>query len=118
MRALPLMAYLSVPMLGIGIAGCTVGPNYQSPEIAEAPRRTSLETAGMASRTVEGDQRVLSQGSLVIGEVLIQVLDDPRNDVSELAERGPRPFIPLVASLFMAVHFWRIRRDGISGPPL
>ena len=26
-------------------------------------------------------------------------------------------FIPLVASLFMAVHFWRIRRDGFSGPP-
>src|SRR5438128_2450775 len=27
-------------------------------------------------------------------------------------------FIPLVASLFMAVHFWRIRRDGFSGPAL
>jgi len=27
-------------------------------------------------------------------------------------------FIPLVASLLMAVHFWRIRRDGFSGPPL
>jgi quinol-cytochrome oxidoreductase complex cytochrome b subunit len=27
-------------------------------------------------------------------------------------------FIPLVASLFMAVHFWRIRRDGFSGPPV
>jgi quinol-cytochrome oxidoreductase complex cytochrome b subunit len=25
--------------------------------------------------------------------------------------------IPLVASIFMAVHFWRIRKDGgISGP--
>ena len=24
-------------------------------------------------------------------------------------------FIPLVTSLFMAVHFWRIRRDGFSG---
>src|SRR6202012_974691 len=55
MRALPLMTYLSVPMLGIGIAGCTVGPNYQSPEIADAPRRTSLETAGVSSRTVEGE---------------------------------------------------------------
>src|SRR5258707_3524198 len=54
MRALPLMAYLSVPVLGIGIAGCTVGPNYQSPEIAEAPRRMSPETAGVPSRTVEG----------------------------------------------------------------
>jgi len=27
-------------------------------------------------------------------------------------------FIPLIASLFMAVHFWRIRRDGFSGPAL
>src|SRR5947199_2906648 len=27
-------------------------------------------------------------------------------------------FIPLVTSLFMAVHFWRIRRDGFSGPAL
>src|SRR5512135_1776983 len=27
-------------------------------------------------------------------------------------------FIPLVSSLFMAVHFWRIRRDGFSGPAL
>ena len=55
MRALPLMAYLSVPMLGIGVAGCTVGPNFQSPEIAAASRRTSPETAGVASRTVEGE---------------------------------------------------------------
>src|SRR6266478_4021620 len=27
-------------------------------------------------------------------------------------------FIPLVASTLMAVHFWRIRRDGFSGPSL
>ena len=27
-------------------------------------------------------------------------------------------FFPLIASLFMAVHFWRIRRDGFSGPPV
>src|SRR5437867_3034455 len=27
-------------------------------------------------------------------------------------------FIPLAASLFMAVHFWRIRRDVFSGPAL
>src|SRR6202044_491264 len=25
-------------------------------------------------------------------------------------------FFPLIASIFMAVHFWRIRRDGMSGP--
>src|SRR5882724_2055766 len=27
-------------------------------------------------------------------------------------------FFPLITSLFLAVHFWRIRRDGFSGPPL
>jgi NodT family efflux transporter outer membrane factor (OMF) lipoprotein len=55
MRALRLMAYLSVPMLGIGIAGCTVGPDYQPPELTEAPRRTSPQTADVLSRTVEGE---------------------------------------------------------------
>ena len=55
MRALRLTSYLCVPMLGVGIAGCTVGPNYQSPEIAEAPGRTLLQTAGVSSRTVEGE---------------------------------------------------------------
>ena len=55
MRAMPLMAYLSASLLGIGIAGCTVGPNYQNPEIAEAPRRTPLDSADLSSRTVEGE---------------------------------------------------------------
>jgi quinol-cytochrome oxidoreductase complex cytochrome b subunit len=27
-------------------------------------------------------------------------------------------FIPLVTTIFLIVHFWRIRRDGLSGPPL
>jgi len=82
MRALPLMAYLSVPMLGIGVAGCTVGPNYQSPEIAGASRWTSSETAGVASRTVE---RELDQAwwktfrdpqlSSLVGRLVAQNLD-------------------------------------------
>src|ERR1700730_14389765 len=55
MRALRLMACLSVPMLGIGLAGCTVGPNFESPEIAEAPRRTSPEAASVPSRAVVGE---------------------------------------------------------------
>jgi NodT family efflux transporter outer membrane factor (OMF) lipoprotein len=41
-------------MLGFGFAGCTVGPDYQSPEITAAPRRTPLETVDVPSRTVEG----------------------------------------------------------------
>jgi NodT family efflux transporter outer membrane factor (OMF) lipoprotein len=48
------MARLSGSMLGIGLAGCTVGPDFQSPEIAAAPRQTALETADVPSRTVEG----------------------------------------------------------------
>src|ERR1700745_4177032 len=55
MRALPLMACLSVPMLGIGFAGCTVGPHFESPELAEAPRRTSLEAASVPSHAVVGE---------------------------------------------------------------
>jgi NodT family efflux transporter outer membrane factor (OMF) lipoprotein len=48
------MARLSGPMLGIGLAGCIVGPDYQRPEIGAAPRRTPLETVDVPSRTVEG----------------------------------------------------------------
>src|SRR5580698_10212822 len=55
MRALRLMTYLCVPMLGIGMTGCTVGPNYQTPDVVEAPRLTSLQTAGESSRPVEGE---------------------------------------------------------------
>jgi len=55
MRVLPLMAYLSVPMLGVGLTGCTVGPDYQGPEMAEVPRRTSPETPSVPSRTVEDE---------------------------------------------------------------
>jgi NodT family efflux transporter outer membrane factor (OMF) lipoprotein len=40
-------------MLGIGLAGCTVGPDFQSPEITEAPRRSALDGENLPSRTVE-----------------------------------------------------------------
>src|SRR5882757_9696429 len=48
------MACLSGPMLGIGLTGCTVGPNYQSPEMKEAPGRSALNGESVPSRTVEG----------------------------------------------------------------
>src|SRR5258708_28826116 len=48
------MARLSGSMLGIGLAGCTVGPDCQSPEIAAAPIQTALDTVDGPSRTVEG----------------------------------------------------------------
>src|ERR1700737_4753883 len=48
------MACLSGPMLGIGLSGCTVGPDYESPEMKEAPRRSALNGESVPSRTVEG----------------------------------------------------------------
>lgn len=48
------MARLSGPILGIGLAGCTVGPDYQGPEIREVPRRWVLDGGSVPSRTVEG----------------------------------------------------------------
>jgi NodT family efflux transporter outer membrane factor (OMF) lipoprotein len=62
-------------MLVIGLAGCSVGPNYQSPEIIEAPRRTSAETANAPSRTVEGQ----------IDQTWWKTFRDPR--LSSLVER-------------------------------
>jgi outer membrane protein TolC len=53
-RALPFVACLFAPMLGFGVTGCTVGPDYRSPEINAAPTRTSLETVDVLSRTVDG----------------------------------------------------------------
>jgi NodT family efflux transporter outer membrane factor (OMF) lipoprotein len=41
-------------MLGIGLSGCTVGPDYQSQEIKNAPRRSVANDGGVPSRTVEG----------------------------------------------------------------
>jgi len=53
-RALRLVACLSGPTLAIGLIGCTVGPDFQSPEIREAPRRSALDAGNVPSRTVEG----------------------------------------------------------------
>src|SRR6202051_860938 len=41
-------------MLGIGLAGCIVGPDFQNPEIREAPRRSASDDGSVSSRTVEG----------------------------------------------------------------
>ena len=49
------MACLSGPMLGIGLTGCTVGPDFQSPEMREAPRRSASDGGSVTSRTVEGE---------------------------------------------------------------
>jgi NodT family efflux transporter outer membrane factor (OMF) lipoprotein len=41
-------------MLCIGLSGCTVGPDYESPEMKEAPRRSALNGESVPSRTIEG----------------------------------------------------------------
>jgi NodT family efflux transporter outer membrane factor (OMF) lipoprotein len=48
------MAFLSGPMLGIGLTGCMVGPDFQSPEIRETPRPSASDGGSVPSRTVEG----------------------------------------------------------------
>ena len=54
MRALRLLACLSGPLLGIGLTGCIVGPDFQNPEMREAPRRSASDGGSVPSRTVEG----------------------------------------------------------------
>jgi NodT family efflux transporter outer membrane factor (OMF) lipoprotein len=49
-----MVACLSGSMLGIGLTGCTVGPDYQIREIKEAPRQSAADDGGVPSRTVEG----------------------------------------------------------------
>src|ERR1700738_4676407 len=41
-------------MLGIRLTGCTVGPDFQSPEMRESPRRSASDGESVPSRTVEG----------------------------------------------------------------
>jgi NodT family efflux transporter outer membrane factor (OMF) lipoprotein len=53
-RALRLVQYLSGPTLAVGLIGCTVGPDYKSPEVKEAPRRSASDGGSVPSRTVEG----------------------------------------------------------------
>jgi NodT family efflux transporter outer membrane factor (OMF) lipoprotein len=52
-RTSGLVTYLSGLMLGIALTGCTVGPDYQSPEIKEAPRQSAPDGGDVSSRTVE-----------------------------------------------------------------
>src|SRR6202048_4648868 len=76
------MAYLSGPMLGLGLTGCTVGPDYQSPEITDAPRCRAPVGESVASRTVEGPVDIVwwksfrdSQLSSLVERLVAQNLD-------------------------------------------
>jgi NodT family efflux transporter outer membrane factor (OMF) lipoprotein len=52
-RALRLVLYLSGPTLAIGLIGCAVGPDFQSPEVREAPGRSEPDGESVPSRTVK-----------------------------------------------------------------
>jgi NodT family efflux transporter outer membrane factor (OMF) lipoprotein len=52
-RALRFMACFSGPILGVGLTGCTLGPDYQSPELRDTPRRWASDGGSVPSRTVE-----------------------------------------------------------------
>jgi NodT family efflux transporter outer membrane factor (OMF) lipoprotein len=52
-RTSSLVTYFSGLMLVIALSGCTVGPDYQRPEIGEAPRWSAPKGRDVSSRTVE-----------------------------------------------------------------
>src|SRR5713226_9041043 len=105
------MACLSGPMLGIGLTGCTVGPDFQTPEIREAPRRSASDGGSVPSRTVEGAVDIAwwnsfrdSQGQRHIeGQSLTTCSrESPNGPLSLLT---PAPGAPLEYALF---------RDGFT----
>jgi NodT family efflux transporter outer membrane factor (OMF) lipoprotein len=81
-RALHLLVTAAGPMLGIGLTGCTVGPDYQSPELRETPRRWAPDGGSVPSRTVEGAVDTTwwksfrdSRLSSLVGRIATQNLD-------------------------------------------
>jgi NodT family efflux transporter outer membrane factor (OMF) lipoprotein len=81
-RTLRFVQYISGPTLAIGLIGCAVGPDYQSPEVSEAPRRSAPDGGSVPSRTVEGAVDVTwwksfrdSQLSSLVERVATQNLD-------------------------------------------
>jgi NodT family efflux transporter outer membrane factor (OMF) lipoprotein len=82
MRALLLVVRLLGPMLSAWVAGCTVGPDYQIPEIKEAPTWTAPVDGSVPSQTVEGAVDVAwwksfrdVQLSLLVERLVAQNLD-------------------------------------------
>ena len=89
MRALRLMACLSSPMLGIGLTSCTLGPDYQSPELTETPRRWASDGGSVPSRTVEGEVDITWWKSFRDSELssLVDRLAAQNLDLKTTAER-------------------------------
>jgi NodT family efflux transporter outer membrane factor (OMF) lipoprotein len=88
-RALRLVQYLSGPTLAIGLIGCTVGPDYQSPEVKEEARRSASDGGSVPSRTVEGAVDVVWWKSFRDFELssLVERLAAQNLDLKTAAER-------------------------------
>src|SRR4029077_2132807 len=84
-----LMACLSGPMLGIGLIGCTLGPDYQSPELRDTPRRWASDGGSVPSRTVEGAVDITWWKSFRDSELssLVERLAGQNLDLQTAAER-------------------------------
>jgi NodT family efflux transporter outer membrane factor (OMF) lipoprotein len=74
--------YLSGPALAVGLIGCTVGPDYQSPEVKEESRRSAPDGGSVPNRTVEGAVDIAwwksfrdSQLSSLVEKLVAQNLD-------------------------------------------
>jgi NodT family efflux transporter outer membrane factor (OMF) lipoprotein len=76
------MLRLSGPTLAIGLIGCTVGPDYQSPEVREESRRSAPDGGSVPSRTVQSAGDIAwwksfrdSQLSSLVEKLVAQNLD-------------------------------------------
>ena len=76
-------------MLGIALTGCTVGPDYQSPEIKEAPTRSAPNGGDVSSRTVEDAVDIVWWKSFRDFELtsLVERLASQNLDLQTAAER-------------------------------
>jgi quinol-cytochrome oxidoreductase complex cytochrome b subunit len=73
---------------------------------AEGPGAKLLNVGGISMITSGSDARFLTLGARFVGE-------DTLNRFYVLHCIG----IPLAVTLLLAIHFWRVRKDGgISGP--
>jgi NodT family efflux transporter outer membrane factor (OMF) lipoprotein len=87
--ALRLVTYLSGPTIAIGLIGCTVGPDYQSPEVREESRRSALDGESVPSRTVAGAVDIVWWKSFRDSELssLVDRLAAQNLDLKTAAER-------------------------------
>jgi NodT family efflux transporter outer membrane factor (OMF) lipoprotein len=76
-------------MLGIGLTGCIVGPDYQTLEVIEAPRLLGPDDGSVASRTVEGAVDITWWKSFRDSELssLVERLAAQNLDLKTAAER-------------------------------